>query len=399
VGALQATCVPTALFFDIGGGSLELVYTENYAIKKVKSYQLGALRLSQMFGEGDGTFSKKAYDKLEEHIRDALPDKKELGLSVDTTLVGVGGVLRALARRDQELTGYGLDKVHNYRLKYDSVASMAKDLHRMDAGELAGVKAVGANRAETVVAGSAVISALMDRLGFDSVTVSARGLREGIMSVFARDPRTYYSGGINNEKAKAYVAFSCQRETLPQHTFTLVKPLVAAGLLREKEKAILTHAIKEMADLPAITNYSNLFHLMMDEDNAFLTHREQLILALAIVYSRKDKVADLLFSRYRSTILEPQNMKSVKKIAACLALSAIIEKSKPAARVSVSGGNSSNKQVNIKLTPGGRQFLPSVLLAGALKNFEEAFNVSVSCQIVVAAAGSGGGRQEVRVII
>lgn len=384
VGALQATCIPTALFFDIGGGSLELVYTENYTIKKVKSYQLGALRLSQMFGNGDGTFSKKAYDKMEGHVQDTLPDKRELGLSVDTVLVGVGGVLRALARRDQDLTGYELDKVHNYRMNYDSVSSMAKDLHRMDAGELAGVKAVGANRAETVVAGSAVISALMRRLDFDSVTVSARGLREGIMSVFARDPKTYYSGGINNEKAKAYVAFACQRETLPQHTFTLVKPLVAAGLLREKEKVILTHAIKEMAGLPPITNYSNLFHLMMDEDNAFLTHREQLILALAIVHSRKDKVADLLFSRYRS-ILEPQNIKSVKKIAACLALSAIIEKSKVTVRLSAAG-----KHVSIKLIPG-RQFLPSVLLASALKNFEEAFNVSVACQIAA-------GGQEVRVI-
>jgi hypothetical protein len=39
-----------------------------------------------------------------------------------------------------------------------------------------------------------------------------------------------------------------------------------------------------------------------------------------------------------------------------------------------------------------------VLLASALKNFEDAFNVSVSCQIVVAAGGGSGG-QEVRVII
>ena len=392
VGALQATCIPTALFFDIGGGSLELVYTENYAIKKVKSYPLGALRLSQMFGDdGDGTFSKKAYDRLQEHVLDALPDKKELGLSVDTVLVGVGGVLRALARRDQELTGYELDKVHNYRMSRDSVSLMARDLHRMDGGELSKVEAVGANRAETIVAGSAVISALMDRLGFDDVTVSARGLREGILSVFARDPKTYYSGGINNEKAKAYVAFACQRETLPQYTFTLVRPLVAAGLLREKEKAILTHAIKEIADLPAITNYSNLFHLMMDEDNAFLTHREQLILALAIVHSRKDKVAGMLFSRYRS-ILEPQNMKSVKKISACLALSAIIEKSRATVRLSASGGN--GKQVSIKLV-SGRQFLPSVLLASALKNFEDAFNVSVACQVA-----TGGRQQEAtRVIV
>src|SRR6185503_11466657 len=61
VGALRATCIPTTLFFDLGGGSLELVYTENYRIKKIKSYPLGALRMSNMFGEQNGTISKRNY--------------------------------------------------------------------------------------------------------------------------------------------------------------------------------------------------------------------------------------------------------------------------------------------------------------------------------------------------
>lgn len=404
VGALQSTCLPTALFFDIGGGSLELVYTENYSVKKVRSYPLGALRLSQMFGAREGVFSKKQYGRMAEHILDVLPDKKELGggLSVDTELVGVGGALRALARYDQEIKEYELDKLHSYRMGYGSVSSMAKELYRMDAGELAGVEAIGANRVDTIVAGSAVILAIMGKLGFDTVVVSARGLREGVMSVFARDPRTFYSGGINNEKARAFVTFACQPEVLPRYTFSLVKPLVSAGLMREKEKMILAHAIKETAKLPAtIANYNNLFYMMIDEDSAFLTHREQLILALAIVHNRKDKIVDFLFSRYRS-ILEPQNMKSIRKISACLALSEILERSKAAARVSVSGGNGKDKDkgggrsVAIKLLPPAGQFVPAVLLANALKNFEEAFNVSASLQMVAAAAngnGNGKGRQ------
>jgi hypothetical protein len=35
------------------------------------------------------------------------------------------------------------------------------------------------------------------------------------------------------------VTFACQPEMLPRHIVTLVKPLVAAGLLREKERMIL----------------------------------------------------------------------------------------------------------------------------------------------------------------
>ena len=49
LGALNSLCIPNCLFFDLGGGSLELVYTENYKIKKMVSLPLGSLKLTQFF--------------------------------------------------------------------------------------------------------------------------------------------------------------------------------------------------------------------------------------------------------------------------------------------------------------------------------------------------------------
>lgn len=373
VGALGSTCVPTSLFFDLGGGSLEMVYTENYSIKKVRSYPLGALRLSQKYGD-DGVFSKKAYGKMEGHILDVLPERKELGMSIDTTLVGVGGTLRAIARYEQDLSDYQLDKIHNYRVDYSSISAIAKKLYRMDADELGETKAIGSNRVDTIVAGSAVISLLMQKLGFDKVVVSARGLREGILSAFLRDPKTFYSGSISGERAKVYVTFACQVEPLSQYAFSLVRPLVTSGMMREKERIILSHALKKMTDLPAVTNLSNLFYLIIDEDNAFLTHREQLILALAIVHTKKEKIVDWLFSRYRS-ILEPQNMRSIEKISACIVLSKILQRAKAIARLSISG-----KKITIRILQG-KQPVPAMIVTDALRDFERAFNVTVSCRV------------------
>lgn len=380
VGALKSTCIPTSLFFDLGGGSLELVYTENFTIKKIKSYPLGALRLTQEFGGKNGTFSKKDYSKMKQHILDTLPDRKEFDQSPDTTLVGVGGTLRALARYDQQLRKYELDKIHNYRIDYPSVSSIAERLYEMDVDELTGIKAIGSNRADTVAAGAAIISMLMKKYGFDKVIVSAEGLREGILSVFIRDPSIFHDGNLSNEKAKAFVTLACQTETLPKHTATLIKPIVAAGLLREKEKIILTHAIKQAADLPPITNLNNLFYIMIDEDSAFLSHREQLILALSIVHTKKEKAADWLFSRYKS-ILEPQNKRSVEKISACLVLSEILERAKANVRMSLNGNNN---KIDMKIIVLPRQFVPTVLLENAVKNFERAFDVSVNYSIELA---------------
>jgi exopolyphosphatase/guanosine-5'-triphosphate,3'-diphosphate pyrophosphatase len=379
IGALEATCVPTALFFDLGGGSLELVYTENYGIKKIRSYPLGALRLTQMFGRKDGTFSRKDYGKMEKHILETLPDRKELDVSPDTTLVGVGGTLRAMARYDQELKDYELDKIHNYRMDSQSVSSIAEELYEMDAEELEEIKAIGSNRVDTITAGACVVDALVQKFGFERIVVSAEGLREGILSVFVRDPKTFYHGGISNEKAKAFVTFACQAEILPQHTVTLVRPLVANGMLREKERMILTHAIKQAEELPPVTNLNNLFYMMIDEDSAFLSHREQLILALSIVHTRKEKAADWLFSRYRS-ILEPQNRRSIEKISACLVLSAILERAKANTRLSIKG-----RKMDIKIMSQPRQFVPATLLENAVKNFERVFDVSVNCSVEQAA--------------
>jgi exopolyphosphatase/pppGpp-phosphohydrolase len=177
---------------------------------------------------------------------------------------------------------------------------------------------------------------------------------------------------------------------MPQYTATLVSPLLANGLLREKEKMILTHAVHELAELPdAVANLNNLFYIMIDEDSRFLTHREQLILALSIIYTRKGKTADWLFSRYRS-ILEPQNRKSVERIAACLVLSTILEKAKAAAKVTA---NRSGKMLvlDMKVTPSGRQHhIPDVLLSNAIKNFGQAFGLEISFSILPA---NGGTRQ------
>ena len=392
IGALQATCFPTVLFFDIGGGSLELVYTENYSIKKILSLPLGAFRLTQMFGRRGGIFSKKGYAKMEAHILKTLPDKKDLDLSPDTTIVGVGGVLRAMTRVDQELVGYELDKIHNYRMQYADVSSIARELYRMDRDELENVKAIGSNRMETIVAGSTAISLLMQKLAFDDIVVSAEGLREGILSVFARDQRTFYRG-ITAEKAKAFVTFACQPETMPPFAATFISPLLAAGLLREKEKMILTHAIRELAEIPSasVTNLNNLFYMMIDEDSRFLTHREQLILALSIIYTKKGKTADWLFSRYKS-ILEPQNRKSIEKIAACLVISNILENARATAKVST-GSSPKDGKVEIRVVPSGKQFLPDILLANAVRNFGEAFGVDASWSLVPRLASSKRGRR------
>jgi len=374
LGALQSTCIPTALFFDLGGGSLELVYTENFKIKKLISLPLGALRLSQFYSDVGGRLTKKNYSRMEEHIIKNLPDRKGLDISSDTTLVGVGGTLRAMARYDQETRKYPLDKIHNYRMDFDHIHSINSTLRKMTSYEIAKIDAVGANRAETITAGSCIMKVLMQKLEFENILVSAQGLREGILSAFLQSSKGYYLQNINQNQIQRQVKHCCKPEKIPEFASTLVKPFYSLGLMKEREYEILAHAIRQISGLPPTTNLHNLFYMIIDEDNPHLSHREQLILAISIVRTKKAKTANTLFARY-SSIMQPQNKKSIEKIAACLSLSEILERVKSKVRFV----KCSQKEIVLTFIRSTEtNTLPVILIESVLKDFKEAFNIPVT---------------------
>jgi exopolyphosphatase/guanosine-5'-triphosphate,3'-diphosphate pyrophosphatase len=381
-GALKNICLPTTLFFDLGGGSLEMVYSENFKIKKVMSLPLGALRLSQIYND-DGnhrSFTKKKYSRLEQYILERLPSRNELGLSLDTTLVGVGGTLRAIARYDQDFHHYLLNKIHNYRIDYQSVDLIGKKLYKMTSDEIAKIDAVGNNRAETITAGSCIIKLIMQKLEFNLIVVSAQGLREGILLSFLESPRQYYKENITQNKIQGYVRANCESGIISKCSQELIQPLISNGIFKEKEHLILNLAIKQMSKIPVTTSLYNLFYMIIDEDIAYLTHCEQLILALSIIHTKKPKTANWLFKRYGS-ILSSQNKRSIEKISACIGILSILERSK--CNIKLTFYN--EKRIIVAMKPHNVHFdntkFPEILFTNAIKKFETAFNVIIDLSL------------------
>ena len=377
LGAIQSTCLPTALFFDLGGGSLELVYTENCKVKNLISLPLGGLRLSQTYGDSDGTFSKKNYSNMEAYLSEILPNRKGFGINLDTTLVGVGGTLRAIARFDQERSKYPLYKIHNYRIDLDDITLISKLLLKMAPTEIAKIDAVGTNRADTIAAGSCVIKQLMQKLEFDNVVVSAQGLREGILSAYLASSKKYLSlDEIDQKDVEDYVKERCKPDLIPGDIYQLVKPLLSSGLLKNKEYEIFAYAIKEVEVLPPVFNQDTLFYLILDEDKEGLGHVEQLVLALSIIHMKKSKAAAWLFRRYRS-IMHPQNKKSIQKIASLLSLAEILER----ANIKVRSTKVNHKEILLTMT-ASKNTLPVKMIEIAIKILQEAFGLKVNYSVL-----------------
>ena len=159
-------------------------------------------------------YVRKHLMKLEQHILQSLPDRKQFDFSPDVTLVGVGGTLRTIAQYDQDLTNYPLDKINNYKMKIEHIEEITKKLSGMSVAEITEIVSIGSSRADTVVPGCYVISSLMRKLGHDSVVVSTEGLREGLVLSFINDPGYLSSDNIQptlRSQVEYIVKTGCRR--------------------------------------------------------------------------------------------------------------------------------------------------------------------------------------------
>jgi exopolyphosphatase / guanosine-5'-triphosphate,3'-diphosphate pyrophosphatase len=368
VGAIKSLRIPDALFFDIGGGSLEIVYAEQFKIKKVISLPLGALRLTHQFDGRKGKFADKNFKDLKRYVWDLLPNKKDLGLSKEVKLVGVGGALRALARYEQRISRYPLDKIHNYKISHNSLDSTVNELSKMKSGDISKISVIGSSRAETIVAGSCVIDSLMKKYNFSDLYVSNHGLREGALSIFLEDPKTYYDRHPGAEQIRKIIGLDEQHKTSPEKEGFL-NTLLSVKLISKREQKIFDYAEKIISEKSAFSNPQSVFYSVMDEDVP-LNHNDQLVLGLSLVHTRHTKTSEWLFTRYK-TILSQQDRLSMKKISALITLRKVLERTK--SKVEVKHHGSRIVEIIIIQSRPTQKFL----LKDALRKFEDAFDIKV----------------------
>jgi exopolyphosphatase/guanosine-5'-triphosphate,3'-diphosphate pyrophosphatase len=378
LGASMKTCIPNGLYFDLGGGSLELVYTEDFHIKKAQALPLGALRLTRTFANDDGSFSKKDCDNMDQRIMDTLPTKKSYGIGIDTLLVGAGGTLRALGRYDQKRSGFPFEKIHNYRISSNTIDSLRKELSSLKPSEITDRGTFDSTRIETVVAGIHIIHGIMKKFDFEEVNISGYGIREGILASFIQNPNTLENHNIDNLEKQIVSILSYHSHKHDISNFGLddmTRDMIYHRLLKEREVEILSYALYTLGKLPESNKYYSLFYQVLDEDYPRLTYREQMILALSIIYSKKMRIGEELFSKY-SNLLKPQNLKSIQKIAILLSLASIIIKTRSQIRTKLTD----NQSMIFTIIPTQKSF-PTTLLKQVIEKTSKVFDIPVQYQI------------------
>lgn len=176
-----------SLLFDIGGGSTELILTEDNVPLQIASIGLGVVHLAENLITTDPP-SPENLSLLRNSIRNLLQsfdfNRDLLNSIIDTSqssLIGTAGTVTTLAAIDRQLERYDPQKINNYRLSLNTVEDIYHLLSSTSLDERKAIIGLEEGREAVILPGAAIVLEIMDYFKFDQLTVSDAGLLEGIL--------------------------------------------------------------------------------------------------------------------------------------------------------------------------------------------------------------------------
>jgi exopolyphosphatase/guanosine-5'-triphosphate,3'-diphosphate pyrophosphatase len=190
-----------ALIFDIGGGSTELILIEpNGDQPRVIDWfsaPWGVVSLTESEPHNLPARDDRlaAYARMRARVSQAFAGfATVLAPYADRPrrLLGTSGTVTTLASVHLDLPSYDRRAVDGLIVPADAMRAISARLSAMSVAERSTLPCIGTERADLVVAGCAILDAILDIWPTDRLGVADRGIREGILrSLMARDGHSW----------------------------------------------------------------------------------------------------------------------------------------------------------------------------------------------------------------
>ena len=179
-----------ALIFDIGGGSTELVLVDPcrsgapHIVDWVSApWGVVSLTESELFDHADPGERMAAYGRMRARVADAFaPLARRLPREAPSMrLLGTSGTVTTLASVHLNLPRYDRQAIDGLIVPAASMRAISGRLSAMPLAERQKLPCIGAERADLVVAGCAILESILDIWPAERLGVADRGIREGIL--------------------------------------------------------------------------------------------------------------------------------------------------------------------------------------------------------------------------
>jgi exopolyphosphatase/guanosine-5'-triphosphate,3'-diphosphate pyrophosphatase len=169
----------SSVVFDTGGGSSQFTFGHGGHVDERWSVDVGAVRFTEQFGL-DGVVDDDSLEAALAEIGQGLV--KLDGRPSPGALVAMGGAVTNLAAVKHSLDPYDPEVVQGTVLDRAEIDRQIELYRARTADERREIVGLQPKRAEVILAGACVVKTVMDKLGRDSLTVSDRGLRHGVLA-------------------------------------------------------------------------------------------------------------------------------------------------------------------------------------------------------------------------
>ncbi len=171
LGVVSAIPEANGIAADLGGGSLELTGVARGGVGEGVSLPLGTFRVGPDPERG----------MVEQAIRDAVRGSRLKDAARGRGLYLVGGSFRALAQLHMRTIGHPLPIVHGHRIAANQLGDLREVLASRSDSEIKALAKISSARIASMPAAVTILEAMAGIFAPARITVSAFGLREGLL--------------------------------------------------------------------------------------------------------------------------------------------------------------------------------------------------------------------------
>ena len=323
LGVLAGAPLSEGVVGDLGGSSLELVQLKDGAPGKGVTLPCGpfALGLGKPF---DATAVRKDVVKKLGAAR---------GFKGGKCFYAVGGAWRSLALVHMRLADYPLEILHQYEMSAADALDAARFIARQSKGSLERIEGLSKKRVDALPYAAVLLEALVERMEFERVAISAYGLREGL--VFDAMPQDLKPQDPLIAGCAALGARQSIAEDLGQALEAWMAPAMASlqPVFSAKRDPVLAAAACRLADLGSRLHPDHradlVFEQVLRAPIAGMNHAERAFLAMAM-FARHTASQNVPEPRIILRLLSPERLLRARAVGAAIRLGCDLSGRSPA---------------------------------------------------------------------
>jgi exopolyphosphatase/guanosine-5'-triphosphate,3'-diphosphate pyrophosphatase len=372
------------LIIDVGGGSAELIVSQNGEMIDAASRPLGAVRLKELFLTSDPPtpadllrLDQYIEEKLAPFVRRHQDSKFDRAIATSSTAAALACAVNRVPRAQRD----GADRLRastaDIKRFYDLLVKEGLEERRQWVG-------IGPRRAEIIVGGAAVFLRSLQALHHRSLYYSAAGVRDGIIADLAARRVGRELSGLSREQRSVVESMAKRYGTSLKHArnvaslarrlFELTQPLhqLPPGAGKVLEAAAYLHDIGHYVS--GTSHHKHSAYLVANSDLPGFQNEEQLTIAALCRFHRKS-LPQTRHSHFQA--LAPELRRMVSYLVPLLRIADSLDRSHEQ-KVTDVGMSLKNGSVFLSIEAGEHADLEMWAVGEVAGSFTEIYGLSVS---------------------